>query len=92
MDASGTRPHARWQYGVHPAAAGSMVRSISQVGLPVGYALRIEMAESPSADMVHLQYHVATESGGWAIWTSAPADELAAIEDDLAEFVTPAEG
>jgi hypothetical protein len=91
MDASGTRPRTRWQYGVHPAAVGSMVRAITQVDLPVGYALRIEMAESATAEVIHLQYHIATDNGGWSMWTSAPADALVGAEDSLAEYVTPTE-
>ena len=91
MDASGTRPRPRWQFGVHPAAAGSMVRGITQVDLPVGYALRIEMAESMTSEVIHLQYHIATDNGGWAMWTSAPESQLEGIEDDLSEYVTPAE-
>ena len=92
MDASGLRPRPRWQFGVHPAAAGSIVRAITQVDLPVGYALRIEMAESASAELIHLQYHIATDNGGWAMWTSAYQDQIDGIEDDLAQYVTPAEG
>jgi len=92
MDASGMRPRPRWQFGVHPAAAGSIVRAITQVDLPVGYALRIEMGESASAELIHLQYHIATDNGGWAMWTSAYQDQIDGIEDDLAQYVTPAEG
>ena len=91
MDASGTRPRTRWQFGVHPAAAGSMVRAITQVDLPVGYALRVEMAASATADVIHLQYHIATDNGGWAMWISAPADALDGVEESLAEYVTPNE-
>lgn len=91
MDDSATGPRPRWQFGVHPAAVGSMVRAITQVDLPVGYGLRIEMAESATADLIHLQYHIATDNGGWAMWTSAPADALDGLEERLAEYVTPAE-
>jgi hypothetical protein len=96
MDSSGTRSRTRWQFGLHPAAAGLVVRSIVRVEFPVGDALRVEMADpgtadSPAADVVHLQYHVVTASGGWALWISATPDELREAEERLPELVTPAE-
>jgi hypothetical protein len=93
MNASETRPRTRWQFGLHPAAAGSVIRSISRVEFPVGDALRIEMAapEAAPTDDVHLQYHVITGSGGWALWISAPAERLADAEALLPDLVTPEE-
>ena len=96
MKASETGPQTRWQFGIHPAAAGSVVRSISRVEFPLGDALRVEMADPQPADpatpgVVHVQYHVITESGGWALWISARADELDEAEARLPEIVTPAE-
>jgi hypothetical protein len=87
MDASGTRPRARWQFGLHPAAAGSVIRTITRAELPVGDAMRIEMADSSGADLVHVQYHIATGSGGWALWISSPAHELSRAEERLPELV-----
>jgi hypothetical protein len=93
MNASEPSLRTPWQFGLHPAAAGSVVRSITRVDLPVGDALRIEMAdpEPSSTNVRHLQYHVITGSGGWALWISAPADKLSAAEALLPELVTPAE-
>lgn len=96
MDATGPGPRTRWQFGLHPGAAGLVVRSITRVEFPVGDALRIEMsdpeAKDPaSADIRHLQYHVITESGGWALWISAPAGRLPEAEALLPDLVTPAE-
>jgi len=68
-----------WRYGVHPQAAGMRVRSLSRVELPLGEALRLELASDvpESADERHLQYYVMTEAGPWALWLSCPSDELA---------------
>src|SRR5262245_63503481 len=93
MGASDTRTRTRWQFGLHPAAAGSVVRTMSRVEFPVGDALRIEMADpdAASTDDVHLQYHVITASGGWALWITAPPDRLADAEALLPDLITPAE-
>jgi hypothetical protein len=79
----------RWRFGVHPAASGSVIRSITRVSLPVGDALRIEMAETPTAEPIHVQYHIATESGGWALWTSCTGEELATVDAALPELAIP---
>ena len=78
-----------WRFGLHPAASGSVVRSITRVSLPVGDALRIEMAETPTAEPIHVQYHIATGSGGWALWTSCTGEELAAVDAALPELEIP---
>ena len=95
MDGLQTSTGTRWRFGIHPAATGMVVRSIDRVEFPVGDALRIELAD-PAADpattdVVHVQYHVITQSGGWALWISATADVLRAAEAQLPELVTPAE-
>jgi hypothetical protein len=81
----------KWQYGAHPGAAGLVVRSVGRVEHPLGDALRVEMASTdPDAvDVVHVQYFIATEEGGWALWLSCPQAELAGAEAVL-HALTPA--
>ena len=91
MEASGSQRAHGWRFGLHPAAPGSIVRSMTRVTLPVGDALRIEMAETSTSEPIHVQYHVATGSGGWALWISSTADELPAADAALPEFAIPDE-
>lgn len=83
-ESSATLPH-RWRYGMHPEAVGLQIASLGRVVLPIGEALRLEMEGSDpgSEDIVRVQYYVATESGGWALWLSCPKEELAAREAAL---------
>jgi hypothetical protein len=64
---------------------------MTRVNLPVGEALRIEMSEAEMSELLHIQYYIATESGGWALWISCTADEVAAVEAALPELTIPEE-
>ena len=87
-----------WRYGIHPRAAGTEVRSLGRVELPLGEALRLEMvdadgdmdADSRVVEMVHVQYYISTEMGDWALWISCPRSDLAAHEAALWELTEPA--
>ena len=78
----------RWRYGMHPSAAGMQVRSLGRVDLPLGEALRLEMvnADPGGGDVVHVQYYICTEAGGWALWLSCPRADLADREAALHEI------
>jgi hypothetical protein len=91
MESSGTGERTSWRFGVHPAAVGSVIRTMSRVDLPVGYGLRVEMADPASADVVHVQYHIATASGGWALWITSAVDKLRSAEEGLPDLVIPAD-
>ena len=80
-----------WRFGFDPAVVGSVVRSLSRVELPLGEALRLEIEMAGPGDLVHVQYHIATGSGGWALWISCPRSELAGCEAALAAIVSPDE-
>ncbi len=84
----------RWRYGMHPRAAGLQVRSLGRVDLPLGEALRLEMvdADPGGPEMVHLQYHIATDLGPWALWFSCTREDLAGYEAALREIVPPLAG
>ena len=86
-------PPGQWQYGAHPAAPGLEVRSLGRVELPLGDALRLEMAKASAGgpDLVYLQYFIATDEGGWALWLSCRPGELAGNEAVLREL-TATEG
>ena len=43
-DASAPRPLNKWRYGIHPQAAGTQLEALGRVELPLGEALRLEMA------------------------------------------------
>jgi hypothetical protein len=93
MDESVTLPEG-WRYGIHEHAEGATIRTIGRVDLELGDALRIELAGSAQADpdLVHLQYFIATDAGGWALWISCPASEVAENETMLAALTAlPAE-
>ena len=93
MTRSSAPPPGQWQYGAHPAASGLKVRSLGRVELPLGDALRLEMtkADADGPDLVYLQYFIATDGGGWALWLSCHPGELAGNEAVLREL-TAAEG
>lgn len=83
-----------WRYGIHPRVAGTQVRALGRVELPLGEALRIEMvdAEPGGEEIVHLQYYISTEMGGWALWISCARADLEAREAALAAITAPAIG
>ena len=89
-ESSATLPR-RWRYGMHPSAAGMLVRSLGRVDLPLGEALRLEMvnADPGGDDVVHVQYYICTEAGGWALWLSCPRADLADREAALHEIAPP---
>lgn len=78
IESSVSQPR-RWRDGMHPDAVGMQIRSLGRVELPLGDALRIEMvsAEPSGDDRVHVQYHICTDAGGWALWVTCPRSELA---------------
>lgn len=80
-----------WRFGFDPAIVGSVVRSLSRVELPLGEALRLEIEMAGPGENVHVQYHIATGSGGWALWISCPRSELTDREEALAAIVAPEE-
>jgi hypothetical protein len=84
-------PPLQWRYGLHPRAKGMQIRSLGRVELPLGEALRLEMADvAPSGDDVaDVQYYISTEAGAWALWLSCPRDELAGREAALHELAPP---
>ena len=92
-ESTATAPR-RWRYGIHPRAAGTQVRSLGRVELPVGEALRLEMVDGDPGgeEIVHVQYYISTELGGWALWISCPRTDLAAREAALQAITTPAIG
>jgi hypothetical protein len=83
-----------WRYGMHPHAAGLQVRSLGRIDLPLGEALRLEMASADPGDqgVAHVQYFIETEAGAWAIWISCPLDELPRHEARLHEIAPSDDG
>ena len=81
-----------WHYGIHPRAAGTQVRSMGRVALPLGEALRLEMIEAdPARDgIVHVQYYISTEMGDWALWISCAKTDLPEHEAALQTLTAPA--
>jgi len=79
---------------MHPQAVGSQIVALGRVELRIGEALRLEMVktDTESDDMVHLQYYVSTESGGWALWLSCPRNDVAALEAPLQALTPPSVG
>lgn len=79
---------------MHPQAVGLQVGALGRVELPIGEALRLEMVETDpeSEQMVHLQYYVSTESGGWALWVSCPRTDVAGLEAALQALTPPSIG
>ena len=94
MTESSATPLRQWRYGMHPRAKGLQVRSIGRVELPLGEALRLEMASAdPSGeDTVHLQYYVVTDAGPWALWLTCARDEVAGHEAALQAVTLPFAG
>ncbi len=84
-----TKPPRGWRYGIHPAAAGATVRSLGRMDLPLGEALRIELVDPDAAneDTLHIQYYIATEYGGWALWISCANGQETEVEATLATLV-----
>jgi hypothetical protein len=80
-------PPGRWRYGLHPQAAGLRIRSLERVDLQLGEALRLEMTGDD--DDVHVQYYIATELGGWALWLTCAPAEVAADEASLQALAAP---
>lgn len=79
-----------WHYGLFPDAAGMTVVALGRVDLPIGEALRLELAGAdPGRDPVVVQYHVDTESGEWALWVSCAREALAGLEAALVTMTPP---
>ena len=80
-----------WQPGIHPHAAGMRVLSLERVELPLGEALRLELAGSApdEADTANVQYLISTEAGQWALWLSRPRAELPDSEAALRRLSYP---
>jgi hypothetical protein len=79
-----------WSYGLHPEAPGAIVRTMTRVELPLGHALRLEMADPGSPDVVHVQYYIVTDAGAWALWISCALSQLRDQEALLPEIEPPA--
>ena len=85
----------QWRYGVHPGAVGMKIVALGRVELPIGEALRLEMASADPGvdDLVHVQLYVATDAGEWALWLSCARADLADLEAAMYEMTRPvAEG
>lgn len=80
-----------WSYGLHPHAPGSTIETMTRVQLPLGNALRLEMTDRKAADVIHLQYFIASESGAWALWVSCAPSQLGDREALLAMIEPPEE-
>ncbi len=80
-----------WSYGLHPNAQGATIETMTRVRLPLGHALRLQMADPTAADVVHMQYFVASESGAWALWLSCARSQVADREAWLAMIEPPEE-
>ena len=91
MTQPSAKPPHGWRYGIHPAAAGATVRSLGRIDLPLGEALRIELVgpEPAVQDTVHIQYYIATEYGGWALWVSCSTGEVPQVEATLTTLIPP---
>ena len=70
------------------------IRSLGRVDLPIGEALRLEMvnADTGGEDVVHVQYYISTDAGGWALWLSCARADLAAREEALHAMIPPLTG
>ena len=91
MTESSSSPLRGWRYGMHPRAVGMRVIALGRVELPLGEALRLELAsdEPGATEMGHVQYSISTEAGAWALWLSCPRADLADREAALHELVYP---
>jgi hypothetical protein len=67
------------------------IRSLGRVELPLGEALRLEMGDvDPGGeDVAHVQYHIWTEAGPWALWLSCARGDLSGREAILHEISPP---
>jgi hypothetical protein len=65
------------------------VRSLGRIDLQIGEALRLEMVDPADETLVHVQYHIVTEYGGWALWVSCPPDEIAALDSKVDTTTSP---
>ena len=74
-----------WQSGIHPHAVGMEIRALERIELPLGEALRLELASAVAdeSDTVNVQYFISTDAGQWALWLSRPRAELAESEEAL---------
>ena len=81
----------RWRYGMHPQATEMRILSLGRVELPLGEALRIEMAYADGSQdhVVHLQYYIATELGPWALWLSCAREDAEDCEATLRDLEPP---
>jgi hypothetical protein len=80
-----------WSYGLHPDAQGATIQAMTRVQLPLGNALRLEMTNGTTADVVHVQYFIASESGAWALWVSCAPAQLGEREALLTTIEPPEE-
>src|SRR5262245_34699965 len=80
-----------WRYGMHPRAVGMEVRAIGRIVIPLGEALRIELAadEPDASGTGNLQYYILTAAGPWALWLSCRRADVAAAEAVLAGLEYP---
>ena len=90
MDESLAPTIRRWRYGMHPQATEMRILSLGRVELPLGEALRIEMAYADGSQdhVVHLQYYIATELGPWALWLSCAREDAEDCEATLRELTS----
>ncbi len=65
---------------------------MGRVDLPIGEALRLEMVNTDPGgeDVVHVQYYIATEFGGWALWVSCSRGDLADLDATVHTTTPPA--
>jgi len=78
-----------WRLGLDPTATGSVIRSMTRVELPAGDSIRVEMGDPATPDIVHVQYFIGTDAGGWALWISCQPSMLAAFEASLPSLTRP---
>ena len=67
------------------------IRSLGRVNLPLGETLRLEMvnADPGEGDVIHVQYYICTDAGGWALWLSCARGDLGDREAALHEMTRP---
>jgi len=67
------------------------VVSLGRVDLPIGEALRLEMANAVAGgdDLAHIQLYIATDAGEWALWLSCARGDLAVLEGAIHEMTPP---
>jgi len=64
---------------------------MGRVDLPIGEALRLEMASADPGgdDLAHVQLYIATDAGEWALWLSCASGDLAVLEAAINEMTPP---